>query len=164
MFRSNIEGTEWNHFITILLLDLYFKIKGLIYIYEYFESFSKNSLNLISFSLGMATGRVQTRFFHTRTWPSDQDLWSGLGPFTKQVFFPRPGPGPVKGLGLIRGLTKKKNFFEAQSIKKKIVFLRKKNHSSSAAQTTNPNESQIKSTIPIQISYSQKPNTFEIKI
>ena len=49
-------------------------------------------------------------------------------------------------------------------LKKIFVFLRKKNHNSSAAQTTNPNESQIKSTIPIQISYSQKPNTFEIKL
>ena len=71
--------------------------------------------------------------------------------------------GPVKGLGPIHGLTKKKKF-EAQSIKKNIVFLRKKNHSSNVAQTGYPNESQIKSTIPIQISYSQKPNTFEIKL
>ena len=51
----------------------------------------------------------------------------------------------------------------AQSIKKKIVFMKKKNHNS-AAQTTNPNESQINSTITIQISNSQKPNTFEIKL
>ena len=27
----NIEGMEWNHFITILLLDPYFKIKSWIY-------------------------------------------------------------------------------------------------------------------------------------
>ena len=112
----------------------------------------------------MATGRVQIGFFHTRTWPTDQDLWSGPGPFTKRVFFPRPEPGPVKGLGLICGPTKKKRRMKPNQLKIFFVFLRKKNHNSSAAQTTNPNESQIKSTIPIQISYSQKPNTFEIKL
>ena len=31
MFGSNIEGNEWNYFMTILLLDSYFKIKGWIY-------------------------------------------------------------------------------------------------------------------------------------
>ena len=31
MFGSNMEGMEWNHFMTILLLDPYFKIKGWIY-------------------------------------------------------------------------------------------------------------------------------------
>ena len=28
LFGSNIEGMEWNQFMTILLLDPYFKIKG----------------------------------------------------------------------------------------------------------------------------------------
>ena len=28
---SNMEGIEWNHFITILLLDPYFKINSWIY-------------------------------------------------------------------------------------------------------------------------------------
>ena len=37
--ECNIERMEWNHFIIILLLDPYFKIKG--WIYEYFGSFSK---------------------------------------------------------------------------------------------------------------------------
>ena len=31
LFGSNIEGMEWNHFMTILLLDYYFKIKDWIY-------------------------------------------------------------------------------------------------------------------------------------
>ena len=31
LFGSNIEKMEWNHFMTILLLDPYFKIKGWIY-------------------------------------------------------------------------------------------------------------------------------------
>ena len=31
LFRSNIEEMEWNHFITILLLDPYFKINDWIY-------------------------------------------------------------------------------------------------------------------------------------
>ena len=28
LFESNMEGMEWNHFMIILLLDPYFKIKG----------------------------------------------------------------------------------------------------------------------------------------
>ena len=31
LFKSNMEENEWNHFITILLLDPYFKIKSWIY-------------------------------------------------------------------------------------------------------------------------------------
>ena len=31
LFKSNMEEKEWNHFITILLLDPYFKIKSWIY-------------------------------------------------------------------------------------------------------------------------------------
>ena len=31
LFGSNIERMEWNHFMTILLLEPYFKIKGWIY-------------------------------------------------------------------------------------------------------------------------------------
>ena len=41
---------EWNHFMTILLLNSYFKIKG----WEYMSIFGilvKNSLNLISIPL-----------------------------------------------------------------------------------------------------------------
>ena len=53
----------------------------------------------------MATGRVRARFFYTRTRPAGQDLWPGPNLLTKQVFF----QGPVKGLGPIRGPTKKKN-------------------------------------------------------
>ena len=40
---------EWNHFMTILLLDPYFKIKGWIY-RGIFGVLVKKSLNLISFS------------------------------------------------------------------------------------------------------------------
>ena len=75
----------------------------------------------------MATGRVWAGFFHTRTRPVGQDRRPRLDQFTKRVFFsglnlPLSGPtGPVKGLGPIRGPTKK-NFFEAQSIKKKKKF------------------------------------------
>ena len=52
----------------------------------------------------MATGRVRTRFFYTWTRPAGQDPWPRPSPLTKRVFF----PGPVKGLGPIRGLTNKK--------------------------------------------------------
>ena len=31
LFESNIEGMKWSHFMTILLLDPYFKIKDWIY-------------------------------------------------------------------------------------------------------------------------------------
>ena len=31
LFGSKMEGKEWNYFITILLLDPYFKIKSWIY-------------------------------------------------------------------------------------------------------------------------------------
>ena len=47
LFESNIEGMEWNHFMTILL-DSYFKIKGWIY-RGILRLLIKNSLNLISF-------------------------------------------------------------------------------------------------------------------
>ena len=46
---SNIEGIEWNHFMTILLLDLYFKINGWIY-RSILRVLVKKSLNLIQFS------------------------------------------------------------------------------------------------------------------
>ena len=49
MFGNNIERMEWNHFMTILLLDPYFKINGWIY-RSILEILVKNSLNLISFS------------------------------------------------------------------------------------------------------------------
>ena len=39
---------EWNHFMTILLLDPYFKIKGLIYM-GILGVLVKSSLNLIQF-------------------------------------------------------------------------------------------------------------------
>ena len=48
LFESNIEGMEWNHFMTILLLDPYFKIKGWIY-RGILGVLVKKSLNLISF-------------------------------------------------------------------------------------------------------------------
>ena len=48
MFGSNIEGNKWNHFMTILLLDSYFKIKGWIY-RGILWVLVKSSLNLISF-------------------------------------------------------------------------------------------------------------------
>ena len=41
-------GMEWNHFMTILLLDPYFKIKGWIY-RGILEVLVKKSLNLILF-------------------------------------------------------------------------------------------------------------------
>ena len=47
-FVSKIEWIEWNHFITILLLDPYFKIKRWIY-RGILGVLVKNSLNLISF-------------------------------------------------------------------------------------------------------------------
>ena len=31
LLESNIEENEWNHLITVLLLDFYFKINGWIY-------------------------------------------------------------------------------------------------------------------------------------
>ena len=43
-------GIKWNHFMTILLLDLYFKIKGWIY-RGILGVLVKKSLNLISFPL-----------------------------------------------------------------------------------------------------------------
>ena len=48
LFGSNMERMEWNHFMTILLLDPYFKIKGWIY-KGILRVLVKNSLNLISF-------------------------------------------------------------------------------------------------------------------
>ena len=48
LFGSNIEGMEWNHFMTKLLLDSYFKINGWIY-RGIFGVLVKYSLNLISF-------------------------------------------------------------------------------------------------------------------
>ena len=45
-----MEGMELNHFMTILLLDPYFKIKGWIS-KGILGILVKNSLNLISFSL-----------------------------------------------------------------------------------------------------------------
>ena len=50
MFGNNIEGMKWNHFMIILLLDLYFKINGWIY-RGILEVLVKNLLNLISFLL-----------------------------------------------------------------------------------------------------------------
>ena len=43
-----MEGMEWNHFMTILLLDPYFKIKSWIY-RGILGVLVKKSLNLISF-------------------------------------------------------------------------------------------------------------------
>ena len=48
LFGSNIEGMEWNHFMTILLLDSYFKINDWIYM-GILGILVKKSLNLISF-------------------------------------------------------------------------------------------------------------------
>ena len=48
--------------------------------------------------VGMATGQVRARFFHTRTRPVGQDPRPGPGPFTKRVFSRGPNPpqpGPV---------------------------------------------------------------------
>ena len=50
LFGSNMERMEWNHFITILLLDPYFKIKSWIY-RGILGVLVKKSLNLISFPL-----------------------------------------------------------------------------------------------------------------
>ena len=50
LFGSNIEEMEWNHSMTILQLDLYFKINCWIY-RGILEVLVRNSLNLISFSL-----------------------------------------------------------------------------------------------------------------
>ena len=49
----------------------------------------------IAWSLGMATGRVRARFFHTRTRPAGQDLWPGPDPFRVSGFFQGPGPAPA---------------------------------------------------------------------
>ena len=48
LLESNIKGMEWNHFMIILLLDPYFKIKSWIY-RGILGILVKNSLNLISF-------------------------------------------------------------------------------------------------------------------
>ena len=72
--------------------------------------------------LGMATGRVRARFFHTRTRPAGQDPWPEPDPFIKRIFFLGPelaptGPtGPV-GLILMTSTAQPK-------IKNKIFFLR----------------------------------------
>ena len=50
LFGNNKEWMKWNHFMTILLLDSYFKIKGWIY-RGILGVLVKNSLNLISFPL-----------------------------------------------------------------------------------------------------------------
>ena len=50
LFGSNMEGMEWNHFITILLLDPYFKINGWINS-GILGVLVKKSLNLNSFPL-----------------------------------------------------------------------------------------------------------------
>ena len=44
-----MEKTEWNHFMTILQLDPYFKIKGYIYKGIWGVSVKKKLLNLILF-------------------------------------------------------------------------------------------------------------------
>ena len=49
LFGSNIKRNEWNHFMTIVLLDPYFKIKAK-YIWVFRSLSKKNSLNLIQFS------------------------------------------------------------------------------------------------------------------
>ena len=48
LFGNNIEGMECNYFMTILLLDPYFKIKNWIY-RGILRVLVKKSLNLISF-------------------------------------------------------------------------------------------------------------------
>ena len=48
LFGSNMERMEWNHFMTILQLDPYFKINGWIY-RGILGVLVKNLLNLISF-------------------------------------------------------------------------------------------------------------------
>ena len=51
----------------------------------------------------MATGRVRAGFSYIRTRLAGQDPWPEPCPLTKRVFFQRP----LKGLGSIRGPTKK---------------------------------------------------------
>ena len=48
LFGSNMMGMEWNHFMTILLLNSYFKINGWIY-RGILGVLVKNLLNLILF-------------------------------------------------------------------------------------------------------------------
>ena len=48
LFESNMEGMEWNHFMTILLLDPYFEIKNWPY-RGILGVLVKKSLNLIPF-------------------------------------------------------------------------------------------------------------------
>ena len=48
LFGSNMKGMEWNHFMIILLLDPYFKIKNWIY-RGILGILLKKSLNLIPF-------------------------------------------------------------------------------------------------------------------
>ena len=49
----------------------------------------------IKLGLGMTTGRVRARFFHTRTRPAGQDLWPRPVPFRVLGFFLGPGPAPA---------------------------------------------------------------------
>ena len=51
--------------------------------------YSLNCLDLF-LKLGMATGRVRVRFFHTRTRSAGQDTRPGPSPFTKRIFFRGP--------------------------------------------------------------------------
>ena len=49
LFGSNMKGMKWSHFMTILLLNHYFKIKDWIY-RGILRVLVKKSLNLILFS------------------------------------------------------------------------------------------------------------------
>ena len=54
------------------------------------------SCSIITFSLGMATGRVRAGFLYTRTRPAGLNLLSEPGPFNKRVFFVAPKLAPSK--------------------------------------------------------------------
>ena len=62
--------------------------------------------------VGMATSQVRAVFFHTQTWLASQDLWPEPSPFTKWVFFPRPGTALVgpRGPNLWPNQKNKKNW------------------------------------------------------
>ena len=61
LFGSNMEGMKLNHFMTIILLDPSFKIKGWIY-GDILGILVKKSLNLISFP------RILSNFGGMKIW------------------------------------------------------------------------------------------------
>ena len=95
----------YTSFLFIIQNSLFFLLKKIInptnpvhkFQIQINPAFSETKSKSAKFDLdlGMEISRVLARFFHTQTWPTDQDLWPEPNPFTKWVFFSRPKPAPV---------------------------------------------------------------------